>query len=191
MTWKSVNPPIGDPEGLTANVCRPSVLTADVGHALLTDDPWYNGVRISDYRSSPGRKTQGVKQPVFRRDDELMEGLEALDFVDGRMVVDEGNSSRPAYQEEIEQLGYERCETPDCQAELEILHEHQANASRAKAMPPTVAATASTTDDPLQQTTASRQPGTIRAYPAKVPTFRINDGHPRRGFHHHHHHHWN
>ncbi|OTA23824.1 hypothetical protein BTJ68_12187 [Hortaea werneckii EXF-2000] len=190
MTWKSVSPPIGDPEGLTANVCRPSVLTADVGYALLTDDPWYNGVRISDYRSSPGRKTQGVKKPVFRRDEELME---VLDFVDGKMVVDEGNSSRPAYQEEIEELGYERCETPDCQAELDILHEQQANASRAKAMPPSVAATASTTDDSPQQATASRQPETIRAYPAAAPTLRISEGHPRRHFHHHHHHrhHWN
>ncbi|RMY87514.1 hypothetical protein D0862_10680 [Hortaea werneckii] len=31
ITWTNVSPGVGDPEGLTSNVCRPSVLNADVG----------------------------------------------------------------------------------------------------------------------------------------------------------------
>lgn len=40
-TWKNDNPVADGPYGLTANVCWPSVSTADVGLALQTDDWWH------------------------------------------------------------------------------------------------------------------------------------------------------
>jgi hypothetical protein len=38
-TWKNIVMQAGDPQALTANVCRPSVLTGDVGYALFVEDP--------------------------------------------------------------------------------------------------------------------------------------------------------
>ncbi|KAI1115462.1 glycoside hydrolase [Nemania sp. NC0429] len=129
-TWKNVNPPAGDPYGLTANVCRPSVLTADVGFALQTEDPWYGNIRISDYNSDPGARTKGVSQPTWKRTEKY------FDFVKGAMVVDEGNSTRLATDEEIEMdLGYTRCKSGNCEEELEILRQQQAQANMPTILP--------------------------------------------------------
>lgn len=123
-TWTNVKPPTTDPYGLTANVCRPSVLTADVGFALQTNDPWYGGIRLSDYNSDPGHRTSGVSKPTWKK-------AKRFDFVEeGVMVVNEGNSTRLATDEEIElELGYTRCKSGDCKEELEILRQQQAQAS--------------------------------------------------------------
>ncbi|KUI60196.1 Chitotriosidase-1 [Cytospora mali] len=135
-TWKNVNPPAGDPYGLTANVCRPSVLTADVGYALQTDDPWYGGRRVNAYNLDPGALTVGKSQPTYRRNKRGQEdGMVVFDFNeddegDGlRVTADDGNSTRLATDEEIEELGYVRCNTPDCWEELEELRQMQAEAS--------------------------------------------------------------
>jgi hypothetical protein len=38
---------------------------------------------------------------------------DALKHVDGNMVIDNWNSSRHLSREELEQLGYSRCKTPE------------------------------------------------------------------------------
>lgn len=123
-TWNNVNPAAGDPYGLRENVCRPSVLTADVGFALQTDDPWYGGIQISAYNSNPV-VPKGTTQPDYKRDEDSAWNVVVdpgdVDYVDGKMVVDEGNSTRLASERELQELGYTRCETPACEAELEIL----------------------------------------------------------------------
>lgn len=122
-TWTNVNPRAGDGYALTANVCRPSVLTADAGFALQTNDPWYGVVRLNDYNSDPGSKTKGVSKPTWKR-------AKRFDFVEGAMVVNEGNSTRLATDEEIEtELGYTRCKSGDCIEEFEVLRQQQAQAN--------------------------------------------------------------
>lgn len=140
-TWKNVNPAVGDPYGLAENVCRPSVLTGDVGYALQTDDPWYGGWAKTAYNKDPGSLTKGVSQPKFKRD---KTGEEADMVVFGfsedgegeatRITVDDGNSTRLATDEELqEQLGYVRCKTPDCSEEMDELRLMQADAAMATA----------------------------------------------------------
>ncbi|KAI1755044.1 hypothetical protein F4782DRAFT_552203 [Xylaria castorea] len=127
-TWNNVNPPASDRYGLTANACRPSVLTTDVGFALQTNDPWY-GIWPKDYNSDPGSKTKGMSKPTWKK-------AKRFDFVEGVMVVDEGNSTRLAADEEIEmELGYTRCKSGDCKEELEILRKQQAQASMPTVLP--------------------------------------------------------
>jgi hypothetical protein len=192
LTWKNISPAVGDDDGLTANVCRPSVLTADVGYAVFTDDPWYKGVRIPDYQFPPGAKTKGKQQPSFKRDVNFLDGL---DYVDGNMIVDEGNSTRRASREEIKELGYERCGTPDCRAELEILQQQQAELGLSTASLPAASASASATLTSSSPTTTSEQPGSIPVVHASVPTAAASEerssGHLRHHRHRHEHQHGN
>jgi hypothetical protein len=111
---------------LTVNPCWPSVLTGDMGYALLTDDAWYKSQSIvvgDDYKSDPGPRAQGVIRPRYKREVDILQGLE---LADGNIIVDNGNSSRLLSDEEIELLGYERCATPECEAELAVLLKQQA-----------------------------------------------------------------
>lgn len=151
-TWENVNPPAGDPDGLGANVCRPSVLTNDVGYALLTDNPWYLGRPPTTYTMDPGSLTVGVSQPQYRRNRRGREdgGTVVIDFSEGdegddlRLTADDGNSTRLATDEEIRQLGYTRCRTPGCWEELEELRQMQAEERMATEIP--AAAMGSATD---------------------------------------------
>lgn len=141
-TWKNVNPAVGDPYGLGENVCWPSVLTGDVGYALQTDDPWYGGWAKTEYNKDPGALTKGVSQPKYKRD-RTGEEVDMIVFAfseDGeggptRMTADDGNSTRLATDEELqEKLGYVRCKTPDCAEEMDELRLMQADAAMATAM---------------------------------------------------------
>lgn len=147
-TWKNVHPAAGDPYGLAENVCRPSVLTGDVGYALQTDDPWFGGWAKTDYNKDPGPLTIGKSQPKFKKRDRIVGAAHAEDMPvvvfgfseddgeDGatRMTADDGNSTRLATDEELqEQLGYVRCKTPDCWEELEEMRLLQADADVATA----------------------------------------------------------
>ncbi|GAB7349047.1 hypothetical protein MBLNU459_g8013t1 [Dothideomycetes sp. NU459] len=147
-TWTNVNPAAGDVYGLTANKCRPSVLTADVGYALQTNDWWYThrSITILDYNSDPGQKTKGVSQPNYKK--RGLEEEEGIEFLGGKLTVDEGNSTRLATDEEIEELGYVRCETPDCEAELDLQRSQQAAANQATLTPESkISALANPTSD--------------------------------------------
>lgn len=141
-TWKNVKYDSNDPWGLTSNVCRPRVLTADAGYAIFTDDPWYGSVRISDYNFSPGQKALGVTPPTFKRSPE---DLDVVQYVDGNMVIDNGNNTRRLSKEELEGLGYSRCDTPDCRAELELIQAELDSIDLAPDQLPTVEATVSST----------------------------------------------
>lgn len=161
-TWKNMNPPAGDPYGLTDNKCRPYTLTADVGFALQTDDAWYGNVRLNDYNSDPGAKTVGKTQPDYRRrwvDDEDDDADVYFDYRGGVVTADNGNSTRLATDEELEELGYTRCESPDCLTELEMLRSAQAEADMATE---TAAATATLVQalTTATATTALSGPGT-------------------------------
>jgi hypothetical protein len=70
-TWKNVVTPAGDPQAFTVNPCWPSVLTGNMGYALLTEDPWYTSQNIvvgNDYRRNPSPRTQGVSRPRYKRE---------------------------------------------------------------------------------------------------------------------------
>lgn len=146
-TWTNVNAPANDPYKLTANVCRPSVLTADVGYALQTNDRWYGNIRLNDYKSSPGSKTIGVTMPTWKN-------KKRFDYVDGVMVVDEGNSTRVATDDEMEgELGYTRCRSSECSEELDLLHHLLAEADEAtQILPQTLVATTTKPDVPAETT---------------------------------------
>lgn len=187
-TWTNVPIMFPDVQGLSANPCRPSVLTADVGYALFTDDPWYGVVRLNDYNNSPGQKTIGVNQPLLRRDGQV---LGSLDYVDGKMVVDNGNSSRPASDEELKELGYKVCEMPDCEAELGDLRQLQAELNLPTQAPTAVSAfsTVSTTAAELKATITHQQPGSKPMVEASQPTMVKATGYSRRQHSHHNHRH--
>ncbi|PYI13869.1 hypothetical protein BO99DRAFT_39876 [Aspergillus violaceofuscus CBS 115571] len=198
-TWASVSPPGGDPFGLTANVCRPSVLTNDVGFALFTDDAWYNGNGPSAYQFSPGALTVGKSQPTWRKRDFIWNEQERM------MVVDEGNTTRRATPEELEsELGLTRCATPDCVAELEILAHQQAEegfATVANDAVKTIEAVltptpASSTSSIIITSTHASRPGLQPGISQPTATshkgtaygdWTHTDHHPHH--HHHHHHH--
>jgi hypothetical protein len=189
-TWKNVKYDSNDPYGLTSNVCRPSVLTADVGYAIFTDDPWYGKVRISDYNFDPGQKAYNVQVPQYKRSPELQD---VPKYVDGNMIIDNGNSSRHLSREELEELGYSRCKTPDCKVELEIIQANLDSADSAPDQLPTVEATASSTSAHPTSTIEHYQPGskpTLQASVTAQPTTAYSRDHGRRHRHHkgHHHH---
>lgn len=180
-TWENVNPPAGDPDGLSANVCRPSVLTSDVGYALQTDDPWYGTTRLDAYNMDPGTLTSGVSQPTYRRNrrgqecgvvvsdfsrDDEGDGVINLDFSEDdegnglRVTADDGNSTRLATDEEIQELGYMRCRTPDCWEELEELRQIQAEASMATETAAVIGSASDLVPVPVPATaTATTTPG--------------------------------
>jgi hypothetical protein len=187
-TWKNIVTSAGDPQALTANVCRPSVLTADVGYALFTDDPWYTsqGIVINgDYNSHPGPKTINAPFPVLKRGSEP---VAELDLVEGNLIVDDGFSSRELSDEEIESLGYARCATPECDAELAILREQQA--ALASSLPHVADTAASTVVS--TPTTASQQPASKPTYSVVQATATVSEsrseGHLRRHVRHAHRH---
>jgi hypothetical protein len=189
-TWTNVRFDASDPAGLTSNVCRPSVLTADAGYALLTNDPWYGKVTITNYNFSPGARAQGVIPPAYKRD----EGpVEALEYLDGKMVFDNGNSSRLASDEELEDLGYTRCETEDCQEELRILDQQQAELDPSTQPLPTVPASVSTVEVQYTSMANYQQPGS-KAFeqasePTATPSTKLSGDHVRHHRHGHRHRH--
>lgn len=171
-TWTSVSAPAGDPQGLSTNPCYPSVLTADVGFALMTDDPWYQGVHLNDYNFDPGMKTKGKVKPNYKRDSNFPG---QLDYVDGNIIVDDGNSSRHVLDEELEDLGYARCATPDCEMELERLRDEQAEVGLpTQALPmPTAEVTATVT--PTVRTTSNQAPAPKLRAASSQPTAAFSD----------------
>lgn len=167
-TWKNVPFDANDPYKLTANPCRPSALTADVGYALFTTDPWYGRNRIDgDYNSSPGQKTVGVDVPVLRRDTEIWD---PVGYVDGNIIVDNGNSSRHASHDELEQLGYERCASRDCKEELELLAEQIAELDLSLSALPSVSALATAATPQAVSVTAPSEPCSKPLIHASEPT---------------------
>ncbi|KAI0203375.1 glycoside hydrolase [Astrocystis sublimbata] len=169
-TWKSMALlPRSDPYALTANVCYPSVLTADARYALQTNDPLYGTTRISAYNSVPPRSlTQGVRQPDFRKDKN-----KRYELVEGMVVVDEGNSTRAATDEELAgELGYTRCQERDCADELEELRRRLAEMDLPTVLldsPTTVAVTATDTATATAMAVEGldiRRPG-LTAYPSR------------------------
>ncbi|KAJ8132429.1 hypothetical protein O1611_g1195 [Lasiodiplodia mahajangana] len=105
-TWTNVNPPVNDYRGLTANTT-----------------PGTGGLRKVAYNNDPGSLTKGVSKPTYRK-------MKRFEFSEGRMVVNEGNSTRLATDEEIEkELGYTPCRSGGCSEELEILRQQQAEAN--------------------------------------------------------------
>lgn len=117
--------PVGDPYLLTTNPCYPSTLTNEPGFALLTQDPYYFFKHINTqflpYSAPPGSYYTSGKKPPTKRwlGDTFATGSDLpLDFVfdeDAGILVDEGNTTRRAYDEEIaEHLDLQRCVEPDC-----------------------------------------------------------------------------
>lgn len=187
-TWKNIVTSAGDPQALTANVCRPSVLTADVGYALFTDDLWYTSQGIvihGDYNSPPGPKTINVPFPVLKRE---FEPAANLDYVEGNLIVDDEFSSRGLSDEEIESLGYARCATPECDTELAMLQEQQA--ALASSLPHAAEAAASTVT--FTPTTPNQQPASKPTHSIVQPTATMSesksDAHFRRHVRHAHRH---
>ncbi|RMZ76859.1 hypothetical protein DV738_g4696, partial [Chaetothyriales sp. CBS 135597] len=99
-------------DAIPINPCNPTRLTDDRGFALLTRDPWYEvsanrGHNKAAYRHPPAYTLTVGKSPVARRD-----------WIPEELVVDMGNSSRRATEQEIfEKYGLVRCAHPDCAEE--------------------------------------------------------------------------
>ncbi|PTU19275.1 hypothetical protein P175DRAFT_0524868 [Aspergillus ochraceoroseus IBT 24754] len=99
-TWPA---PQADPWLLTENACYPSTLTQDPGFALLTWDHYYGAVPARlPYSVPPTLQFLDEEYPKFVRDDQT-----------DKILVDEGNSTRKATDEEM------KCQTDDCAQELE------------------------------------------------------------------------
>lgn len=186
-TWKNIAKSAGGPEALTANVCRPTVLTGDVGYPLFTDDPWYTSQGITihgDYNSDPGPRTSTIARPLYKRE---LDTLDELDFVDGNLIVDNGNSSRPLSHEELELLGYTECATPECEAEYAILKEQQEALGRLPDREESGVSTAASTPTTAYDLPASKARASLE-YPTATKSATRSDVHRRRHarFAHHH-----
>ncbi|KAK5678311.1 hypothetical protein LTS10_009483 [Elasticomyces elasticus] len=168
-TWKNLRPAVGDPYGLGANICRPSVLTSDVGFALLPNDWWYTNTNavVSKPYNLPPIVPPGARRPLY-----FHVGIK-FGLVNGRMTVDEGNTTRLATNIELEQLGYSRCATVDCENELGTLRHQQADLGMATetSMEITSMATATSTlrqSDPTGLTIQTRLALSMRSAPLTV-----------------------
>jgi hypothetical protein len=109
--------PVGDSAGITTNPCWPSVLTNDPGFALFTNDPWYNAypapLKYIYAKTPSGAITVGKSRPNFKR-------LIHEEYVEGFGIVDEGNSTRRATDEEmLNDFNMLKCQTQDCAKEPE------------------------------------------------------------------------
>ena len=81
--------------------CRSIVFTSDVGYTLFTNDPLYTSqgsVLGNDYRSDPGPRVYGKSRARYKL---KIESPGDLEMVDGNIIVDNGNSSRPFGDEKI------------------------------------------------------------------------------------------
>jgi hypothetical protein len=113
-------------------------------------------------------------------------------LLDGNMVIDNGNSSRRLSKEELEELGYSRCKTPDCRAELDIIQVELDSTDLAPDQLPTVHATASSTSTHPTSTTNQYQPGSKPMLQASVTAQPVTEysrdlGRRHRYRHGHHH----
>ncbi len=95
--------PGNDLYGLQLNHCWPSVLMNDYGYQLLTQDDWYASRTFlfpSQFATDPNsRLVFGINQPNYKRSlgSATGSGREAMPVV----IVDEGNSTRRATDQEI------------------------------------------------------------------------------------------
>ncbi|RMZ86664.1 hypothetical protein DV736_g6111, partial [Chaetothyriales sp. CBS 134916] len=115
--------PQADPWLLTDNPCYPSTLTQDPGFALLTWDPYYGLVPTRlPYSEPPTAQYTSGKTPPSKRDLSLEETYPhfVMDGQSNKILVDEGNSTRKATDEEmLEYFGLLKCRTEDCAQELD------------------------------------------------------------------------
>jgi chitinase len=118
-----------DPDGIAGlqdNPCWPKVLLDDPGFALLTDDPYYQGAgravaRTFAKSNYPDLIPSDVllnnkPQTGFRKRNEDSHDLDP----DG-WVYDNGNSTRPLTDNELEEVGIIRCSSADCHDEMQAL----------------------------------------------------------------------
>ena len=121
--------------------------------------------------------------PTFKRSPE---DLDVVQYVDGNMVIDNGNSIRRLSKEELEDLGYSRCDTPDYRAELELIQAELDSIDLAPDQLPTVEATVSSTTTHPTSTNNDYQPGstpTLQASATAQPVMEYSRDHGRRHRH--------
>jgi len=100
----------------TLNQYNPITLTSDRGFALMRNDPWYRAAgnrqhRPSVYADPPTPAMIQRKTPINRRD-----------WIPEELIVDMGNSSRRATEEEIyHRHGLIKCREDDCAEEAQML----------------------------------------------------------------------
>lgn len=132
LTWPAlsldfINMPVyaNDKDGLTTNPCWPSSLEDDPGFALLLTDPWYlsdpglQGYGLLNYDKPPANSVTAGKiiRPDWNKRALFGDGFDPDD-----VIVDEGNSTRKATDEELARhLGFRRCAEKDCAAEKEAM----------------------------------------------------------------------
>jgi hypothetical protein len=123
--------------------------------------------------------------PNYKRE---LESSNDLDFVDGNLIADNGNSPRPLSEEEIHQLGYTKCATLDCHAELAIRKEQKRKEALALLdLAESGVSTAASSLTTVHQQPASKATPTIEHPPATTSGTR-SDTHRRRHARHTHHH---
>ncbi|KAH7317110.1 hypothetical protein B0I35DRAFT_504515 [Stachybotrys elegans] len=118
VSMSFINMPALRDYGIPDNPCWPEMLVPDPGFALMTNDPWYNAHPTNKkytqlYQHRPGPEfTSGKKsRPGYNL---------AVDPED--IVVDEGNSTRQATEEELfENYGFLQCKDSECKDEMEEL----------------------------------------------------------------------
>ena len=116
-------------DGIRENSCFPQTLTDDAGFALFTDDLWYianinsrfYSGRTSYSKPPPASLTNGKTQP--RSNPARKRWLEEPLLGDlDNIVVDEGNSTRQATDDELWDVhNVVRCRTRKCRSELQAL----------------------------------------------------------------------
>lgn len=132
ITWPAlsldfVNMPVyaNDKDGLTTNPCWPSSLVDDPGFALLLTDPWYAsdpGLQAYGLLNYDKKPSNAVTAGKINRPDWNKRALHGDDFDPDDIIVDEGNSTRKATDEELAaHLGFIRCLGKDCAAEKEAM----------------------------------------------------------------------
>lgn len=127
MSMDFKNIPIND-DGLDSNPCLP-IVTDDPGFALLNNDPWYGGTigrRKSPlrYKQNPlPAQTNGLTQPRVAPYLPAKRHLgQPLVGHPDDIIVEEGNSTRHATDEELFQhYGIRKCASDGCKKEQEEL----------------------------------------------------------------------
>jgi chitinase len=115
--------------GLEANPCWPKKLLHDPGFALLLTDPYYAGSRDAQKYAKDnygGLVPQDVLDTAANNGYKNLAGFSKRDgkhaLDPDAWVYDEGNSTRPATDEELEEyIGIVRCASADCKEEMETL----------------------------------------------------------------------
>ena len=157
-------------DALTENPCGPYTLTSDPGFALLTQDPWYRlpgNIRFHSpalYRSNPPAYMTAGKTPPRRRD-----------WIPDELIVDLGNSSRRASDEELFwNHGLIKCVKDDCEEELRSLGYHS---SGDEAIPPSTEP--KTTAEPDHSTSTRLWPASLPSVEGMRPVESGTDASPR------------